>query len=232
MRDAACRGGRDLLAAPLVRSPYVAIEGSWADYERQLSRSRRKALRRNHRRLEREGRVDVEIVDGSESLELRLAEAYAIESSGWKGDNGTAIVSHPSTRRFYGDVARWGAERDFLRLAFLRLDGCAIAFDYALQHEGVWYSLKAGYDDGFRPFGPGALLLREELAQAFSAGLTRFDLLGDEDAFKLSWTYSSTQRMRLRAFTSTMSGRLARALVQADDRLRPAMRAMRTRVAR
>lgn len=231
-REAARSGRRELLTSARLRSPYVALEGTWDDYERGLSRSRRKALRRSWTRLEREGRVDVEIIDGREALDIRLAEAFAVESSGWKGDMGTAMASRPDTRQFYTDIAHWGAEHDVLRLAFLRLDGCAIAFDYALQQHGVWYSLKAGYDDGFRPFGPGALLLRAELEQAFEHGLTRFDLLGDEDPFKLSWTDASVERMRVRAFASTTAGRLARTLVQFDERVRPAMRAVRARVAR
>lgn len=231
-RDAARSGRRELLTSARLRSPYVALEGTWDDYERGLSRSRRKALRRGWTRLEREGRVDIEIVDGSEALDIRLAEAFAVESSGWKGDMGTAMASRPDTRQFYTDIAHWGAQQDVLRLAFLRLDGCAIAFDYALQQHGVWYSLKAGYDDGFRPFGPGALLLRGELERAFDDGLTRFDLLGDEDPFKLSWTDASVERMRLRAFASTTAGRLARTIVQLDERVRPAMRAVRARVAR
>ncbi|HKP88939.1 MAG TPA: GNAT family N-acetyltransferase, partial [Thermoleophilaceae bacterium] len=38
------------------------------------------------------------------------------------------------------------AEQGWLRLAFLRLDGRAIAFDMCLEHGGAFYVLKGGFD--------------------------------------------------------------------------------------
>jgi CelD/BcsL family acetyltransferase involved in cellulose biosynthesis len=202
-------GRRMVLSRTMIRSPFIALDGDFADYERGLSRNRRRGLRRHRAKLERLGRVEFEVHDGREGLDELLGEAFELEASGWKGARGSAIASSAVTRRFYTDVARWAADRGWLRLAFLRVDGRPIACDYALEHGGSWYSLKAGYDERMCSFGPGALLLREEIAHCYDRGLDRLDLLGHVDPFKLSWTARHTERGSLRAFRRTPVGVLA-----------------------
>lgn len=198
--------GRMTIGRTMARSPVIELAGSFADYERDLSRNRRRALRRHRAKLERVGTVELEVYDGRGSLGELLEEAFRVEASGWKGERGSAIASSPDTHGFYTDVAHWAADRGWLRLAFLRLDGRAIACDYALEHDGAWYSLKAGYDEQFASFGPGALLLREEIAHCYDRGLARFELLGHVDPFKLSWTNRHVERTSLQAFRRTPAG--------------------------
>lgn len=204
----------------VIRSPFIALDGDFAEYERSLSRNRRRALRRDRAKLARVGAVELDVQDGRVDLEQLLDEAFAVEASGWKGERGSAIASSPVTRRFYTDVASWAADRGWLRLAFLRLDGRPIACDYALEHGGAWYSLKAGYDERFRSFGPGALLLRDEIEHCYARGLSRLDLLGHVDPFKLSWTNRHDERTSLRAFRRTPAGMLAWTYGAARERAR------------
>ena len=66
-------------------------------------------------------------MDGGARLDEGLAEVIRVEELAWKGGRGTAIASQQDTREFYGDVARWAAERGWLRIHMLRLDGDPIA---------------------------------------------------------------------------------------------------------
>jgi CelD/BcsL family acetyltransferase involved in cellulose biosynthesis len=222
--EAARGDGRLVVARAVSRSPFIQLEGDFADYEQTLSRNRRKALRRHRRKLEDEGALQLEVHDGRTDLDQLLAELYAVEASGWKGENGTAISSREDTQRFYTDVARWAAARGWLRLAFHRLDGRPIACDFALEHGGVWYTLKAGYDEEFRSFGPGALLLRDEIAHCCEQGVSRIELLGHEDSFKASWTDQFSERTWVRAFGKTPAGAVRWAGIASWERVRPALR--------
>ena len=188
------------------RSPYINLAGSWEEFEAALSKRLRANMRRRWRRLEERGQVTVELVDGSERLDALLAEAYGIEAAGWKGEGGTAIASQPETERFYGEVARWAAERGWLRIWFLRLDGRALAFAYCLVQGGVLYGLKIGFDPEARPFAPGTLLTREMLVAAFAEGLDRYELLGRPDPYKLDWTDEIDNFTRLQVFSRSPSG--------------------------
>jgi CelD/BcsL family acetyltransferase involved in cellulose biosynthesis len=209
-RAAAAAAGYRMLERTMQRSPYVVTTGSWDDFARErLSRNRRSQLGRARRRLEREGRVELEVADGRERLEAVLEEAFRIEASGWKGANATAITSRPDTRRFYRDVARWAAAEGWLRIAFLRLDGRALAMMCLLETDRTLYYLKGGYDPGFERHSPGMVLLASVLEDAFGRDIDRVELLGGDERYKLAFTGDVHDRLRFRAFASTAPGLLS-----------------------
>lgn len=198
----------------LMRSPYVLLDGTWEDYESRLSRNHRGDVRRRRRRLEEDGNLVITQEDGSEGFEELLAEGFRVEAAGWKGMHGTAIVSEPSTRKFYTSVARWAREEGWLRLAFLRLDGRPLAFHLDLEANGVLYHLKGGYDPAFEQYSPSKVLHHELLARAFAAGLERYEFLGGEDRYKLSWADGVHDRLLVQAFAGSVAGLAERATFQ------------------
>jgi CelD/BcsL family acetyltransferase involved in cellulose biosynthesis len=190
----------------LERSPYVALQGTWEEYERRLTTKRRSNLSRLQRRLEERGRVAFDVHDGRHDLAALLDEGFRVEASGWKGEGGTAISSAPATRRFYEDVAAWAASRGSLRLGFLRLEGRALAFDFAIEEVGVHSLLKTGFDHAWRSFAPGVLLRQRMIERAFGQALETYEFLGDAVDWKLEWVDSTRERVALEAFRRTPAG--------------------------
>jgi CelD/BcsL family acetyltransferase involved in cellulose biosynthesis len=182
------------------RSPYLDIAGEWDGYESSLGSSFRQGLRRKARRLSDEGAVSFESHDGTSELESLLEEGFTIESSAWKAEQGTAISSSADTRAFYTDVARWAADRGWLRMWFVRLDGRPLAFRLDLEVEGVYYHLKGGYEPSFSRFSPGLLLQHESVKHAFSSGARRYEFLGADEPYKLNWTKTCRDRVAVRVF--------------------------------
>lgn len=198
--------GYRVLLRVLERSPYVTLDGSWSAYLERLDKHRLTETRRRRRRLEEQGCLTFEAEDGSERFEELLEEGFRVEASGWKAESGTAITSRPETRAFYTEVARWAAERGWLRLAFVRLDGHAFAFQFLIEDGGVAYQLKGGYDPGYGKFAPGVLIVYEVLGRAFASGLTGYEFLGSDEPFKLEWTQDVRERMLFQAFAPTAAG--------------------------
>jgi CelD/BcsL family acetyltransferase involved in cellulose biosynthesis len=220
--------GRATVARSVAHSPYIRLEADFDEYERSLSRNRRKSVHRHRRRLEEQGAVQFEVHDGLTGLDDLIAEVFAVEAAGWKGRKGTAMSSNPSTARFYTEVAHWAAARGWLRLALLRLDGRPIACDFAIEQGGVWYTLKAGYDEEFRSFGPGALLLFDEIAHCCELpGVSRIELLGHEDSFKASWTDLSSPRTWIRSFGKSPAGLFRWVGARSWELTRPHLRRIR-----
>jgi CelD/BcsL family acetyltransferase involved in cellulose biosynthesis len=184
---------------------YVEIEGDWEAYQNSLSRNFRSDVRRCLRRLREAGTVTFEIQDGRERLESSLAEGFAVESAGWKAARRTAITARPETERFYREVGAWAAAKSWLRLAFLRLDGRALAFEFAIEEGGVYYALKSGYDPEYRAFSPGKLLIHQTLEQAFTLGLARYEL-GVAEKYKSSWANAFRKLVRFQAFAPSPAG--------------------------
>lgn len=180
------RGYRQLVQQTL-RAPHTEIAGEWETFLARLSRNRRKALRRTERRLREQGDLRVEVHTGGD-LDALLEEGFAVEASGWKGRQGTAINSSPPMRRFYRALAHAAADDKSLRLVFLRLDDHAIAFEFVLRYDDVVYDLKGGFDERFRTWGPGIWLLGEVVRDAFETGARRIEWLGTDDDYKLEWS--------------------------------------------
>lgn len=195
------------LTRTLWRSPYLEIDGDLSAYE-AARRNALRDLRRRRRRMADEGTVSVEVSDGSARLDGLLLEAFDIEAEGWKGARGTAIRSRAETRRFYSEVAAWAADRGWLRLLFLRLDGRPLAFYLSLEHDGVGYLLKGGFAPDFARFAPGQQLLHEFIRRAFAIGLRRIEFGGAAEPYKLVWTDTTWGRDEIRAFAPGARGRL------------------------
>lgn len=205
--------GCRVIQRTLQRSPWVPTEETWDAYRRGLSKGFLDDLERTQRFLQARGRVSVEVSCG-DGLDQLLAEGFEVEASGWKGARGTAIRSRPEVLRFYTEVARWAAARGWLRLAFLRLDGRALAFDLCIEHAGVHSLLKTGYDPSFRALGPGKLLREAMLARAFREGLRSYELLGEAEPWKLRWTSTTRPRELVQVFRPTPLGLLDWSLFQ------------------
>jgi CelD/BcsL family acetyltransferase involved in cellulose biosynthesis len=193
-----------------LESPFVTLQGSWEDYLASLSAHRRAELRRRTRHLEAAGAVTREVHLGGSRLPALLEEAFTVEATGWKGTGGTAMLSDPPIATFYHRVAAWAAERGWLRLAFLRLDGRPLAFDLALEATGRHYLLKTGYDPAFAGLSPGLLLRLDMLERAFRTGAGTYEFCGGAEPWKLEWASATRRVLVIEAFSPTLAGAACR----------------------
>jgi CelD/BcsL family acetyltransferase involved in cellulose biosynthesis len=197
---------RSMLIQTVTRPPYVSTAGGWDAYTAQRPRKFMKELRRLRRRLAELGAVELAVHSDVAGIEAALDEFVAIEASGWKAGEGTAIASRDASRRFYAQIAQWAAERGWLRLASLRVDGRAVAAELDIACAGSLYSLKCGFDTEYRAFGPGQLLTHDCLKLAFDEGLASYEFLGTDEPYKMNWTDTTRERVRVRSFPRTVTG--------------------------
>lgn len=189
-------------------SPYLPLEGSWDQFVDALPSRKRRKLLQSRDGIAQLGEVRLRTSLGEEELEADLATGFTIEGSGWKGENGTAIISRDATRRFYEGIARWASAKGWLRLQFLELDGEPIAFGFGLDDLRAEYDLKNGFDPRFGEHGPGYLLMAARLERCFGLGLERFEFLGAAERHKLTWTDECHVKTRVQLFRSGIQGRV------------------------
>jgi CelD/BcsL family acetyltransferase involved in cellulose biosynthesis len=224
---AACAGleafgaeaGYRTAVTPVARSPYIACARTLEDHERALSRNLRHDVQRRLRRLCEEGSVAIDVMDGGTDLAGLLDEGFRVEALSWKGAQGTAIASDPRTRAFYEAVARWASARGWLRLAFLRVDGRAIAFQFDFEAGRTYYSLKIGYDPAFDRYSPGKLLAYAMVARAVSTGLATYELLGLDEPWKERWTSTFREHVGFQAYAPSPAGAASWAVATHGRRL-------------
>jgi CelD/BcsL family acetyltransferase involved in cellulose biosynthesis len=217
-REAAEAAGYRVFTRSIRGMPYVVTDKtSWDAYEKGLGRNLRGDVRRRRRRLEEEGHLTLDVRDGTQGLDGFLEEGFAIEGSGWKDVEGTSIAAHSATRHFYTEIAHWAAQRGWLRLAFLRLDGRALAFNYCIECNRSHYLIKTGYDPTYERFSPGKVLQYLMLARAFSEGLAMYEFLGRFDSWKQKWTTAYRERQSLHMFAPTAFGFLDQKAYEASQ---------------
>ncbi len=200
------RAGYRILERTLELSPYVETDGDWETYRDGLNGKLLRELRRRRRKLEGRRRLELAVEDGTSRLDELLDEGFRIEAAAWKGRNRTAIISDSKTESFYREVAHWAAGRGSLRLAFLRLNGQPLAFDFAIEDESCHHLLKTGYDPAYRELAPAMLLRYEMLARAFELQLRSYEFGGANEEWKLQWSDRTRKRLLFQAFAHTPSG--------------------------
>jgi CelD/BcsL family acetyltransferase involved in cellulose biosynthesis len=192
-------------------SPYVPVSGNWDAYKAGLSQKFRQNIRNRLARVRRIGEPALEVVDrtaGSEAIEAACEDAVRLEASAWKRTEGTAICSDRAVDRLYRVYAGRAAAHGWLRLLFLRVSGRRIATAYSLCYQERLYLFKTGYDREYEKCSPFKLLAYFILRDAFNAGLTEVDFLGDPEPWKLEWTSTTRPHDWLFIFSGSLRARL------------------------
>ena len=125
---------------------------------RHVSKSVRKSTARQLRRLSEKGEVHWERSNPESDFDNLASQFMALEASGWKGREGTAIQSQPRTRDFYRELVQRSAAAGKARFLTLSFNSQPIAMISDLQSGDTVYSYKTAYDESFAEFSPGVQL--------------------------------------------------------------------------
>jgi CelD/BcsL family acetyltransferase involved in cellulose biosynthesis len=181
-------------------SPYVTLPSTPDALLSSLGRGLRRQLRRSRRELEALGELRLRIVRSGPDLSTALDQMLRLEGSGWKSRAGTAVLCDAKLEQLYRGFAVRAAERDWLRLHLLELDGQPVAATYGCVFGNVGHAMKAGFDERLAEHSPGTLLLWETLRTSIEERLSGCDLLGAPDPYKMRWTDTLRPRVGLRAY--------------------------------
>ena len=145
----------------------------------------RSQLRQIRRRMASQGplhfyRIETADRDGLERF-------YQLEASGWKGRAGSAIL-RSGTRQYYDEIAEWTARCGYFRLYMLEWNGELLASHFSLTHRNRCYSPMVAYNENFKQFAPGHLIVQEILQDCHARGVTGYDITGQDQAWKMKWT--------------------------------------------
>jgi CelD/BcsL family acetyltransferase involved in cellulose biosynthesis len=193
--------------APLVEKPTKDALPPWLACTRPKFRAN---LRRARRQLEEQGTLTLRHVEDFD--QDVLDKFYALEASGWKGQQGTAILSNQNTKLFYDEIAKAAAGNGYLSLDLLELNGRPIAAHYALNVGGRYFLAKAGYDERFHRYSPGQLLVNEILNETEARGLRELDFVGPATWDEGRWAVSRRNHLHLFIFRKSFYGAMLHAI--------------------
>ena len=215
---------------PATEVGWLEIGGDWKAYKASLSRSHRQAMTKASRRLEKAGRVQLDLrceLGGDELPEL-LCHGFEVEDRSWKGQTGSSVLRAAGMFDYFLNQARQLAVWQQLVLVWLRLDGHPIAFLYAYMAKNVLHAFKIGYDQQYAVYSPGQLLFYYLLERLHYDGQCRaLDFMGPLTEAASRWRPASYSTGRVAV---AAGGLLARAALWGYRRLWPPLRSLRDRL--
>lgn len=188
------------ICEPAHVSPIVDTNG---DLERYLNqqRSKLRETSRRRRKMQREHGAVFHSIERPRDLRTEIESGLRLEGSGWKGKEGSAILSAPQTARFYRSIADAFHARDELRLSTLELDGRLAGFDFALVAGGRYWLLKTAYDESLARLGPGMAMRLAVVERCFESGMDAHEFLGDDMEYKRRFSTSDRAHVEFRAYS-------------------------------
>lgn len=151
-----------------------------ARYERALLRSelpsdeywaqnvrakKRKELRRQQNRLTDCGTVVRRVLDDAAELDSWCDTFLTLEALGWKGEEGTALVTHPADEAFFRQACASAFAIGGLDMLRIDCNGQAIAMLVNFVGTGGGFSFKIAIDPAFSRYSPGVLVEMDNLAR-------------------------------------------------------------------
>jgi hypothetical protein len=166
----------------LHRGSVLNVKGDFDSYLATLG-NMRSNLKRYRKKLERRGRVSIDIRTGSAASADFLDEFLTLEASGWKGRSGTALLNQPDSVPFHMALIRNFAAQERLEWHTIRVNECLVAARMALRCGNALLFPKIAFDEAFAECRPGSILTEETLRNAFSRpDITELDFVTASEA--------------------------------------------------
>jgi CelD/BcsL family acetyltransferase involved in cellulose biosynthesis len=173
------------------RRPMLASGLDGKSYlEKALSSSSRKKLRQHRRRLGEKGALTAVIAAEPDAVRRALEDFMQMEAAGWKGRQGTAVLSDAGNAAFMRKAIVRMATLGSASIHALYLDQRPVSMQIILRAGSAAFTWKTAYDERFHDFSPGMLLL-EDYTAAFLAdkSISHVDSCAHDDSGYMSaWT--------------------------------------------
>lgn len=192
------------------RCDFMDVTGTYEIFVSGLSKNFRRSLKRARQYLDELPGVQFTFTRSGPQLEEKLDALMDVEASGWKGvlGSGTAIKLHPALRCFYRTLTRTLSAYGRVSINTLTTDGKCIAAQFCILLDNTAYILKIGYDEDYKRYAPGNLLMDLFLKRCMEdCKIDRINLITNA-AWHVDWKPKAYDKLTLFIFNSNPAGLL------------------------
>jgi CelD/BcsL family acetyltransferase involved in cellulose biosynthesis len=212
------RRGWVQVTAPGGICPYIPLAGeTWDSYLATVGASHRANVRRRLRALEQKFAISFEQVECDADRREALARLAHYHAHRFDAD-GTAFRT-ASLCAFHDEATQRFLARGWLRMFILRLDGAPAAVMYGFLYNRTFYFYQHGFDDRYRQYSIGLVLMAMSIRAAIDEGAAEFDMLWGTEPYKFLWARKTRELRNIHLFPPHLAGRLHRGLFHARRRL-------------
>jgi CelD/BcsL family acetyltransferase involved in cellulose biosynthesis len=180
--------------------PYLALDGDWASFERNLTKKFRSEMRTRAKVLDSWGHWDVVHLRGGD-VRKRLPALAEVEAASAKAARGYAFLSEPSHLELLGHVADAGVCGEGApidcALSALQVGGNIVAYLLGLLYHDRYHAYNTAYLPAFAKGSPGKYVLHQTIRFAYDSGIREFDFLRGDFFMKREWDPSLRRNCRV-----------------------------------
>jgi len=161
--------------------PVIDLPNDLESYFQLLDSKQRREIQRKQRRAEAEESLRLQIVTAQDDITTATEEFLQLMRA--SHPDKAAFLLRPNMRDAFVELLKVFHQEGILQLAFLRLDGEAVAGYFNYQYANKIWVYNSGIDPNkASAFSPGWVLLTYLISHAIEQGNSHFDFLqGDED---------------------------------------------------
>lgn len=174
-----CAGFR-VLQRDLYPSPTLLIKGHEEEAQAIFNKA---GLRRRQNYFQRSGRLTYKHLTGTAVLPY-LEGFFEQHIARWAGSSSPSLFLNERNREFYRELALALADKDWLLLSVVELDGRPLTMHYGFDFNErlLWY--KPSFDRFHAKHSPGLVLLRHLIGYALDRKRIEFDFTIGDEPFK------------------------------------------------
>ena len=186
-----------------IKTAKITLSDNFEVYWNARGKNLRQNMKKQRARLEKEGvTTRLQITTAPEEMALAVADYGRLESSGWKGEKGSAVHADNAQGMFYRSMleafCRQGRARVFRYLYDARL----VAMDLCIEGDDHIVILKTTYDESIGNATSPALLMRQEAFAGLFAEprLHRIEFFGKIMDWHTRWSDESRTMYHLNLY--------------------------------
>lgn len=147
-------------------------------------------MARQRRKLQREGKQLALVVERDPTrVEECIREYGRLESTGWKGQEGTAVAADNAQGLFYQEILEAFCRKGEGVIYRLILDGKTVACELCIERGNRLIDLKTAYDESVKGYSLGSMLEEEMLKSYYLDGrLKEVEFYGRVTDWTRKWT--------------------------------------------
>ena len=210
--------------------PVIHLAGhTWESYLASRGSNHRANVRR---RLKGAGlKYDVRFEQvATEAQRLEVLQALTrFHDARFTGGKGSTAFQSPELVAFHNRATAHAIDANWLRMYALYLGDQLAGAMYAFSFGKRFYFYQHGYDQAFRDYSPGLLLMALTINAAIAEGVEEFDLLWGTETYKWLWADDVHTLSRVDMFPARLIGRLEQLEWDVESMARSFARRLRTR---
>jgi CelD/BcsL family acetyltransferase involved in cellulose biosynthesis len=169
--------------------PFIALPGTFDAYLNTLSSSTRYHIRRRTRDIEKKG-GRIEVHEDPQEIVSRLEILIRLHLARWRKDGLPGTMARPGFAEFLRDICGNPTMGLTCRLHVLQHEGrpAAALLAFYWGQSALYY--QAGWDpeSPLSGLSPGVVLMAASIRDAIQSGLSYYEFLRGDEAYKSRWT--------------------------------------------